>query len=103
MKTLLLTLLFPFVLDAQITTIQNAKGELITGITPEKETFVIHLVKDGETSEQFYEFLNDRLKRYSAGAIVYEKRYDITIEVFPLHKEKVLIIRKNNKLCYYRN
>ena len=101
-------LLLSLTASAQVEVKQSVRGLYAIGTTPQNKSFVIGEVQD---EIEIFEFLDNRLSRYVAGAIVYEPKYDITIRVFPLHKDKVLILYKGKQtknnyskyFTYYKN
>ena len=101
-------LLLSLTASAQIEVKQTPRGLFAIGTTPTNQSFVLGEVQN---QAEIFEFLDNRLKRYVAGALVYEPKYDITIRVFPLHKDKVLILYKgkqdklnySKEYCYYKN
>ena len=107
MKTLLIILLFPLFLTAQIEIIQRPSGLFVIGNNPDNGSFVLCEI---ESEKEFIRFLKEKHRLYAGGAVVYEPKYNITIRVFPLYKEKVLILYKgeqdstcyNNYFTYYK-
>ena len=94
MKLILLTLLFPILLTAQVDFIQNQYGLFAIGNNNKTGDFILCEV---ENEKEFTNYLKDKHKRYVAGAVVYEQKYNITIRVLPLHNETVLILYRGEQ------